>query len=68
MQKAITSPIKAIRAMCIQCNGGDITKKGDKRDLIEGCQPDECALHPFRFGKNPFHTRASTKTQERSKS
>lgn len=39
------SALKAIHARCIDCVGGST------RDLAE-CQTD-CALNPFRFGRNP---------------
>ena len=44
-----SNPLKAIRAMCNQCMGG-----GQPSDLIKDCVSKDCALHPFRLGKNPF--------------
>lgn len=43
----ITSPVKAIRAYCLDCTGN---QPGEVRN----CEITRCPLHPFRFGKNPF--------------
>lgn len=42
-----TSPIKAIRAKCLDCCCGNATE-------VKLCPATDCALHPFRFGKNPY--------------
>ena len=42
------SPIKAIRAKCIDCSGGSMTE-------ARKCVAVGCALWPFRMGKNPFY-------------
>ncbi|WP_035873268.1 hypothetical protein [Cucumibacter marinus] len=42
-----TSPIKAIRAKCIDCSGGNASE-------ARKCTATGCALWPFRMGKNPF--------------
>ena len=41
------TPLKAIRAKCLDCSGGSIHE-------AKLCVIPECSLHPFRFGKNPF--------------
>jgi hypothetical protein len=46
------SPIKAIRAKCIECSGGSMAE-------ARLCQITHCALWAFRMGHNPFHGRAS---------
>lgn len=43
----ITSPIKAIRAKCIDCCAGD-------KNEVKLCTCPDCALYPFRLGKNPY--------------
>ena len=43
----IKSPIKAIRAKCIDCSGGNKAE-------VRKCVIPECPLFPFRMGKNPF--------------
>jgi hypothetical protein len=42
------SPIKAIRAKCVDCSGGNA---GEARK----CVAIGCALWPFRMGHNPFY-------------
>ena len=41
-----TSGLKAIRRRCLDCSGG--TDAG-----VRACAITSCALHVFRFGKNP---------------
>lgn len=45
MAKVLT-PVKAIRAKCIDCSGGD---KAEVRE----CVITECPLYPYRMGKRP---------------
>lgn len=40
------TPIKAIRAKCLDCSG-DSPKK------VKLCHIPECALYPYRFGVRP---------------
>lgn len=42
-----TSPLKAIRAKCLDCSCNQINE-------VKLCPVTNCALYPFRFGKNPF--------------
>lgn len=58
MFEQITSPIKAIRAKCIDCCNGQASEV--KLCPMEG----KCMLWPFRFGKNPFTTRTLTEEQK----
>lgn len=51
------SPIKAIKEKCIDCCCG-------QRKEVEVCGVPECALYPFRFGKNPFSSRGTNLTEE----
>lgn len=44
-QKRLT-PIKAIRAKCMECSGGSFKE-------VRECHITDCALHPYRLGKNP---------------
>jgi len=46
-EKIITSPIKAIRAKCIDCMCGQVLE-------VKLCTCIDCALYPFRMGKNPY--------------
>ena len=45
----IRNPVKAIRAKCIDCCAGQIAE-------VERCVCTDCALYPFRMGKNPYRT------------
>ena len=46
----ITSPLKAIRAKCIDCCCEQLNE-------VKYCPASNCPLHPFRFGKNPFRAK-----------
>ena len=46
MSKKPPSPVKAIRAKCLECSGGSPKE-------VRECLISDCALYPFRFGKNP---------------
>lgn len=47
----ITNPVKAIRAFCLDCCGGN------SYEVRECTAREKCALYPFRLGKNPFRTK-----------
>lgn len=49
MVTAINIPLKAIRAKCLDC-------VYDAHE-VKLCPSTDCALHPYRFGKNPFRTK-----------
>ena len=42
----VLTPIKAIRAHCIECSGGS-TKE------VKECPIAKCTLYPYRMGKRP---------------
>lgn len=42
----VLTPIKAIRAHCIECSGGA------KKEVRE-CPIENCPLYPYRMGKRP---------------
>lgn len=46
----ITNPIKAIRAKCLDCCCGQANE-------VKLCPSTDCALYPFRLGKNPYRKR-----------
>lgn len=48
--KKITSPLKAIRAKCMECSNFSFNE-------IKLCPIEKCELYPFRFGKNPYRTK-----------
>ena len=49
------SPLKAIREKCLDCNGSV--------SEVKLCPCTDCALWPFRFGKNPYSKRTLTDEQ-----
>ena len=53
----ITSPIKAIRAKCLECCCGQANE-------VKLCPCTDCHLYPFRFGKNPYVNRRYTEEQK----
>ena len=42
------TPLKAIRAKCLDCCCGNAAE-------VERCPCGDCSLFPFRFGKNPYN-------------
>ena len=42
----VPSPIKAIRAKCLDCVGGSSPE-------VKSCKMPGCTLHPYRFGRKP---------------
>ena len=42
-----TTPAKAIRQYCLSCCL-------EQPIEVKLCPDDECPLHPFRFGRNPY--------------
>lgn len=44
-RKKATTPLKAIRALCVECMGGYVKWVAD-------CETTTCPLHPFRMGVN----------------
>jgi len=57
------SPIKAIREHCIECMGGRELGHGYRKRVAE-CSSIDCALHDFRFERNPFRKQKLTKEQK----
>lgn len=55
-ENTITSPLKAIKAFCMECSGDSYTE-------LKYCTSKRCPLKPFRFGNNPFHKRIVTEEQ-----
>ena len=57
----ITSPVKAIRAKCLDCCMGSPAE-------VKRCHISDCELHPFRFGKNPYSKRKLSEEQRQAAS
>lgn len=58
MADKIKSPIKAIRAKCLDCCCGQINE-------VKSCSAIDCPLYYFRFGKNPFRTKRVLTDEQR---
>ncbi len=56
----LQSPIKAIRAHCIDCCCGSSNE-------VKLCPVTDCKLYPFRFGKNPYRTKREMTEEQRAK-
>lgn len=59
MNNEITSPLKAIRIKCLDCCCGQSNE-------VKLCPTEDCALWPYRFGKNPYRKREMTDEQRRA--
>ena len=55
--EAIKSPMKAIKAFCVECSGGSAYE-------AKLCNSRNCILYPFRLGKNPYIKREMTDEQK----
>lgn len=53
-----TNPLKAIRAKCLDCCYDDATE-------VANCDMDDCPIHPFRLGKNPYRKKPTLSDEER---
>ena len=54
----MTSPLKAIREKCLDCNYTS--------NEVKLCPCTDCPLWPFRFGKNPYSKRKLTDEQRQA--
>jgi hypothetical protein len=54
----ITNPMKAIRAKCLDCNYTS--------NEVAQCPCTDCALWPFRFGKNPYRIKRKLSDEQRA--
>ena len=59
-RKPIRSPLKAIRAHCLECVCGSAKE-------VELCTDPKCWNYPFRFGSNPFRKPPSEKQREQGR-
>lgn len=58
--EAPKSPVKAIRAKCLDCSGGSSTE-------ADRCPIKDCPLYPFRKGHNPrIQKREQTEEQRQA--
>jgi hypothetical protein len=54
------TPLKAIRAKCIDCSGGQLKE-------VRECIITDCPLYPFRMGTNPNRAGVGKRTLKRKK-
>ena len=47
MEEKRLTPIKAIRAKCLECSCGNNAE-------VRECVIPDCPLYPYRMGKNPY--------------
>lgn len=59
MDDELKSPIKAIRAKCLDCCC-------DQKEEVKLCPATACPLYPFRLGKNPFRKREMSEEQRKA--
>lgn len=60
LQRHTKKPIlKAIREKCLDCCMGQHSE-------VRSCHIADCALWPYRMGKNPFHVRRMTNEQKQA--
>lgn len=56
--RIITSPLKAIRAYCLNCCLENAAE-------VKACPCSDCYLYPFRLGSNPYRKREMTEEQRK---
>lgn len=59
MEEKRLTPIKAIRAKCLDCSCGS-------SDEVKLCPITSCPLYPYRLGHNPYVQREYTEEQKRA--
>lgn len=55
----ITNPVKAIRAFCLDCCGGN-------QNCVKDCSAPKCALYAFRLGRNPYRAKRELTEEQRA--
>ena len=59
MKTHTNTPIKAIRAKCLDCCC-------DQPNEVKLCVSENCALYPFRLGKNPYRAKREYTPEQRA--
>ena len=57
-QPKATSPLRAIRVHCLWCCK-------ESQQEVKLCTAEECVLHPFRMGKNPFRKQKTLSEEQK---
>ena len=55
------TPLKAIRAKCLDCSGGNGKE-------VRECRIISCSLHPYRIGKRPATVARHAEKKKRARS
>lgn len=55
MSEAKTTPLRAIRAKCMECSCGNTAE-------VRNCVIPRCPLYPYRFGHNPARAGIGSKS------
>lgn len=58
-KREIRTPVKAIRANCLDCCNGSSTE-------VALCPVDYCPLYPYRLGKNPNRANYEMSDEQRA--
>lgn len=58
-EKIVTNPVKAIRRKCLECSCGQVKE-------VELCPVKDCALYPFRMGKNPYRQKRTLTEEQKA--
>ena len=53
------TPMKAIRAKCLDCCCGSSNE-------VRLCTAESCPLHPFRLGKNPYRAKRELTDEQKA--
>lgn len=59
MGEEIVSPLKAIRAKCLDCCCGSVAE-------VRKCTAVGCPLYPFRFGSNPYRAKRELSEEQKA--
>lgn len=57
-EKKIKTPIKSIRAYCLDCSGNSSTE-------VRECPVVDCPLYPYRLGKSPNRKKREFSEEEK---
>jgi hypothetical protein len=55
----ISTPMRAIRAKCLDCSGGHTQE-------VAHCPIADCPLYPYRLGKSPFRAKRQLSADQKA--
>ena len=57
--------LKTMKLQCQECMGSEKARKGEDSQeaqfLVKDCTAPDCSLFPYRFGKDPYPSKARQK-------